>query len=415
MSLVAKVYDRTYQNLLATLTLADDIGCQPPLRGTGAGGLTLPLTATDPADVAALASQQGAVAFRHIVRFEDDGVPVFAMVIRDREVNRVDSGEEAMAGTDVDGPGILSLWSKAVWFPEGGIGTYSSFAEERNLNFASPYYDDTWWGNAVQDEQGTGDVGGPRAGYPKNLPAEAETAWWIWSQAKNGAGSMPAGDAYFRKRYTSPGELVRIFVTADNSHELYLDGERINVDSVYAAGGIGWAGLKSIDRYLTPGQHLFAFKGTNVAGVDPNPAAVFLAVVRLVDTGTVLGTTVLVTDNTWKALGYPATVPGLTIGHQIRIFKEEAQNRGALAGWALSFTDDEDSDGNVWAEAASSYRIGLDGLSFLAQLSEAYADISPSWDSLTLNAWVKGTKGGPSGLTLTPGVNVARMVNQANG
>lgn len=414
MALVAKVYNSTYSVLVETLTLAQDVGCQPALDEPGAGGLTLPLTAPDYA--ATLAAQQAACSFRNIIRFEDGGTAVHAIVIRSKTVKRVQAGEEAAQEIDVDGPGTLSLWSKAVLYPELGVADFP-FTDVRSFNFASTLLDDSAWTAAVEDEQGTGDPGGPREGFPANMPAEAETAWWIWSQANDINGSVPAGNAYFRGTYTSTGEYVRIFVTADNSHEFYLDNHLVEVDSLAIAGGVGWAGLKTIDRWLSPGDHLFAFKANNAPGVDPNPAGVIMAVVELVDKGSALGSTLFTTNAlSFVALGYPASPPGFTPGHQARIFLEEAQARGALAGWTLGCTDTLDSDGVAWASAPeSAYQVGLDGLSFLQQLAEAYCDIAVDASSLRLDMWNKGTKGGASGVTLTPGVNVGSMINQGTG
>lgn len=413
MALVAKVYNPDYTALLRTITLAADLGCLPMLNEPGSGGLTLPLTA--PAHAATLVLEQGDCDFGNIVRFEDGGTPVHAIVIRSKRVTRVAPGEEVDQDVDIEGPGTLSLWSKAVWYPEIGVGNFA-YTDSRTFNFASTYLDDSGapWGAAVEIEQGTGDPGGPREGYPKNLPSVVEPAWWIWSEANDINGSVPAGDAYFRKTATMAGGLARIFITADNSHELWIDGGLVEVDLVSTAGGVGWAGLKSIDRYFTPGDHLFAIKGTNVAGTDPNPAGPIMGVVELTDTGTELGSLLVQTDSTWRALGYPASPPGFTPGEQVRIFMEEAQARGALDGWTLGFTDTLDSDGNAWTAIESTYPIGLDGLSFLRKLAEKDVDVRARPDALVLDMWVKNT-GPASGVTLTPGTNVGRMVNKGQG
>lgn len=411
MALVAKVYDVSYNVMLRELTLAADLGCLPMLNQPGSGGLTLPLTAPD--YVAELALQQAYCSYGNLVRFELDGEPVHTIVIGSKRVERVAQGEEAAQGIDVMGPGTLALWQKAVWYPEIGAGHFP-YTDARTFNFASTYYEDSAapWGAAVEIEQGTGDPG-PRFGYPKNLPAAAEDAWWIWSQANNGAGSVPAGNAYFRHwEFGMAGGLARIFITADNSHELWIDGGLVEVDLATVAGGVGWAGLKSIDRYFEPGDHLFAIKATNLPGVDPNPAGPIMAVIELLDTGTVLGALLVRTDATWRALGYPMSAPGFTPGEQVRIFMEEAQNRGELPGWTLGFDDVEDSDGNAWEAIESTYPIGLDGLSFLSKLAETAVDVMAAPDALRLDMWVKGTKGGPSGYVLTPGVNLGRMTNQ---
>lgn len=306
----------------------------------------------------------------------------------------------------------MALWEDMVVYPELGAGQVLE-NDTRLFNFSSKHFDDSAWGAAVQSEQGTGDAGGSRYAAPANLPPEMEVAWWIWSEASPTTGSVAAGDAYFRKSYTTTGELVRIYITADNAHELYLDGELVEVDDVLRGGGVGWGGLKQVDRWLSSGTHVFAIKGTNVAGVAPNPAGVLMAAFQLTSNGMTLGPLRVQTDNTWKALGYPASVPGLTPGKVLRHLLEEAQARGAMTGVTLGFTDAVDTAGAAWATTPDiGFPVGLDGLSVLRQLSESYIDCAMAPGSLRLDAWSHGTRGAAKAVTLTPGVNLTELRNE---
>ena len=393
------IYDAANAVLVTELEDSHSRSWQDRISDPGGGAFSLQ---NDDAD-------RAACAFGRVVRYSIDGVPRFAALIESKTIRGVAPGEEADQLSDYKGRGTMARWEDFVVYPEGGTSRPN---DTRTFNFASSYFDDAGWGFAVQDEQGTGDAGGPRYGFPTNLPPEAEPAWWIWSQAKNGAGSMPAGDAYFRKTYNSPGELVRIFITADNAHELWLDNALLEVDSVTMAGGVGWAGLKSIDRWLSPGNHLFAIKATNLPGVDPNPGGVLMAAVKLVEQGSQLGATVLVTDSSWKALGYPAAPPGFTPRRVLEILLTEAQTRGAVPGLTIGGTNAVDSDGVAWPVSPDiSVRVGTDGLSVLRQLSEAYIDCAMDPASLRLDVWVHGGKGGASGVVFAAGVNIVEAVH----
>lgn len=410
MALVAKVYDRTYTTLLQTLTLAEGLGCQPVLRGPGVGGFTLPLTAPDHA--ATLALEQAACTYGRIVRFEDGGTPVFAMVIRSKTVNRVDPREEAGQGIDVDGPGTLAMWQRAVWYPEAGIeadgvGLPIPY-DTRHLTFAAAIFDDSGW-DFVEEAA----ISTVEQGAPTHFPDV--------SAGKIRPGGSPVVDADpevfgARRQFTTTGgdKMYRWVFTADDGVAVYFDAVKV----FDATRPRMWQETQQVDVRLRDGAHLLALQGTNIDFPGTNLSWVLGTLYELVQgaDGLELGAIVVNTRDDWVGAQFGDTPPGFTPGAQIRIFLEEAQARGALDGWTLNFDDDMDSDGVEWPVApASSYQIGLDGLSFLAKLSEAYADIQADPASLALNAWVFGTKGGPSGVTLTPGVNVGRMTNEGSG
>lgn len=404
MTVTVSVYDPTNTTEITPggLVKSHDRKWNDPLSQPGSASVTVQNTDT----------QRAAMTFGRVLRWSINGTARFASLIEAKAVATVAPGEEAEQVTKVDGRGTMARWEDFVVYPEGGVGAVP-LGDTRTFNFASSYYDDTTWTAAVQIEQGTGDPGGPRAGFPVGLPAEAETAWWIQSQANDVNGSVPAGDMYFRKTYVSPGELVRIVVTADNAHELWLNGQLVEVDSFDRAGGIGWAGVKTVDIYLPTGSHLFAVKVTNVAGVDPNPSGFILAAIRLENAGSTYGATVLVSDSSWKALGYPASPPGFTPRRVLDILLTEAKARGAVPELTLGASNAADSDLTPWPVAPDiAFRIGLNGLEVLAQLAESYIDCAMSPTSMRLDVWVHGGKGGASGVTYAAGVNITSANHQ---
>lgn len=61
------------------------------------------------------------------------------------------------------------------------------------------------------------------------------------------------------------------------------------------------------------------------------------------------------TDTSWKMLAYPATAPGMTPGHILRVLIEEARARGVgvLDNFTLDFSDALDSAGTAWSSSLS--------------------------------------------------------------
>lgn len=211
---------------------------------------------------------------------------------------------------------------------------------------------------------------------------------------------------------TGGDKMYRLLYTGDDGAEIWIDGVRV-------AGQVSprmWQRTQNIDVRLRDGDHLVAIQGTNIDFPGSNLSWVIAAMFELEDGGTTLGALLWTTQDSWVGAQYGDTPPGFTPGEQARIFLEEAQARGALEGWALGCTDDLDSAGVAWAVSpSSSYQIGLDGLSLLEQLGEAYADVLADPSALVLDMWNFGTLGGPSGLTATPGGNVGSMVNRGTG
>lgn len=410
MALVVKVYDPTYTSLLRTLTLTEDIGCHPSMRGPGSGVFALPLTAPDYA--ATLALEHAACVHRNIARIEDGGSAVYAGVIRKRTVVRAAPPEEAEHGIEIDTVGTRALWQRAVWYPEGGvlvdgIGLPLPY-DTRHLTFVAADFDDSGWSTVTAVDISTAEQDSP-------------TDWPDASAKKIRPGGSPTVDRDpevfgVRTTFTTSGgdRMYRIFYTADDGLEMFIDGVRV----VSEVRPRLWQKTQHIDVRLRDGTHTWAIQGTNIDFPGLNYSWVVASLWTLVQgaLGIEIDTLVKNTDATWLGAQFGSTPPGFSPGAQARIFLEEAQARGALDGWTLGCTDDDDSNGNAWAsEPASSYQIGLDGLSFLAKLEEAYCDVWARPDALVLDLFNKGTIDGASGVTLAPGTNVGLFVNEADG
>ncbi len=405
--LTARAFPPTFVGAGTALDKAWGMTYDDRLRG--AGGFSLNIQNDDTAGLAV-------TDFGAVIQMRLDNVPVFAGIVEERIVRAVAPGEERDQYTEIAGRGTLALNDSWAVYPERPVSETISNTR-RLFNFSSFNFDDSDWTAAVEIEQGLGDPGGPREGFPIGLPVEAQTAWWIQSEANDIDGSVPAGDQYYRSPNLDVvgGRLTRIFISADNSHELYHNNELLHVDSVAVAGGVGWAGVKVLDRYLQNGQHRFGVKVANVAGADPNPSGFIFACVNLTNSGATLGTPVLVSDDSWLALGYPASEPGFTLGRILELLLTDAAVRGVIVP-ALGFTDELDSNGNPWADTPDiSVGIGTKGMAFLATMAEAYLDLAMDPDTFTLRAYPKGERGTASGVTFAAGTNIARLSHALRG
>ena len=105
---------------------------------------------------------------------------------------------------------------------------------------------------------------------------ELVNAKWIWHKEGNPAASAPPGERFFRRVITL-GQAqriaaARILVTADNSFELWVNGQQAGV-----GGNFKETYTFDIKRRLQPGMNQFAVKAVN--GADyPNPAALIAAI-----------------------------------------------------------------------------------------------------------------------------------------
>lgn len=361
-----------------------------PLSDAGSGSVKLQ---NDDADMAAC-------VLGNIVRFELAGAPVFAMVVERHDVAAIAAGEEADEATIVSGRGTMALWQQMVVYPEVALTT-EPFWDNRRFDFTSALLSDAAWPAAIvtpTEVDGAGDC--IISCHPPNWPDP--TAEHIWDRLAGSAVSVPVGTVFFRKSFSVAVDTpVELRAAADDAYEVYVDGVPIVAD------GPVYLGQSKSSRFrLSAGTHLIAVRATNANALK---ASMVLTVMTIGADGNP-GTVVVNSGADWKCLGYPASPPGFTPGYIIRRLLTEAQARGVLTGMMTSFTDSADSAGALWPTTADvAFRVGLDGLAMLAQLAETYIETEMSPTSLTLHAWVRGTKGAASAVALARGVNLMSL------
>jgi hypothetical protein len=141
------------------------------------------------------------------------------------------------------------------------------------------------------------------------------------------------------------------------------------------------------------GPHVAAVKVTNFD--RPNPATnvmgFIFSVVKLLGGGIQAGDVVTGSSAGTKMLAFPATEPGMTPGHIVKVFVEENQTLGALAFLHLDFDETDDSAGTPWPKEVNlSFQVGatlLDVVQSMTAQGLAYFRIKPDSTTFTLQAF----------------------------
>jgi hypothetical protein len=338
---------------ISALDTQQRVRFQDVLNDTGSGSLQIQLDDTDAALL---------VPGTEIRCYLFGEVAFTWEVLQNPQIALHGEGEEASRTKSVTGQGRGVLLDKAKVYPSRGVNNTVN-AQHRLYTFASPDYPrkDTW-GNAfsivkagtlfmeraVQIEY-TGIID-DEENVLETIFVPAPNGWpipdaeWIWGQAD----TTIVGKCYFRKEfYIGSTENIAIIASADNYFTLYLDGTPIVGESEVIHS---WKDYKRVDLKLTAGWHTFGMIGVNAPWPAEflNPSAIVAAIARLDQDGEILAPAIIQSDATWKALAYPESVPGWTPGEVMIDAIEEAQARGALAGFTYDFTAANDSLGNPW-------------------------------------------------------------------
>jgi len=108
------------------------------------------------------------------------------------------------------------------------------------------------------------------AGEDAPTPNPLAHAKWIWHKEGNPAVKAPVGKRYFRRSFTVDDtgnvQSARVFMTADNSFELWANGRRVGKGDNFHL-----AGMFDIKPLLRSGLNVLAVAAEN-GGTDPNPA-----------------------------------------------------------------------------------------------------------------------------------------------
>lgn len=357
------------------------------------------------------------------VCFELDGNPILWWTIKEIEPVTIGDGEEADEVTTYRGPtfslkdGIVYM-SKGMYevtspaYLAGLVISTKPFSDDRYLGWMEPQYDDSAWSAAVE----VLDPAGPFR--PEGFPDPA--AHWIWHEADT-AGEHATGSGFFRTTFTTVSDVVfavKIFTAGLDEYELYLDGVLIAKTDPATdsdAGQVARAITVEINGAL---PHTLAARVTHtVEGL-----AGFLCTVYEHKTDTVL----VRSDDTWAAID-AADEPSMTPGSVMSQLVGEAQDRGALGGVTLDFTDTVDSDGTNWPAIVGDFAVKvLDELDLVQdQLAESYVEWAylPENGGKELSMWVApgidipggGTgvgRGSASGVEFVRGVNCTGLSHQ---
>ena len=172
-------------------------------------------------------------------------------------------------------------YSKRVMIPSASFsiaylmqnGSFSSLAYDNGKYGVSP------WGTSV-------------SGWPDS------NAHWIWDRPSRNAA--PPGSVFFKKTFFVPSSTsITIYATCDNTIQLYLDGNKVIT-------GSSWTTTYSYSITANAGTHVIWVNGTNT-GSNPSSAGCIVSV------RSSSGATLLSSDGTWQALGYPSTPPKVNV------------------------------------------------------------------------------------------------------
>jgi len=346
------------------------------------------------------------------IRVTDDTNPAMRafFVVENRRKATVDEGEEWGQTTVFEGRGHGCVLEEGIVLPEWFGFEGKPTTDYRTFGFASRYFDDSTWPAAVVSSD-------DMFGTPQDWH-DTRDGSWIWDRTVNGAFTAPVMDAYFRKVYsTAAAKRAVIFMAVDDLGELWHNNALLTVEEDWYKGQ-----SRSAEVELTPGDNLIAVKASNV-----NVAKAGLKVAcYLLDANNEPGTLLFESDATWKCLGVEPgdDVPGYTPGGILEqaLFEMSSQDivagHHALADVTIGFDQWNDSDGTAWPTVTDfAVRIGTSILDLARMLAEVYVDWAMDRDTLRLEAWVKGQRGGASGVQLYAGQggSITSLVHEGTG
>lgn len=388
--ITAAVYNVTNSALVSTLPGSKDRKWQDRYSDPGSASLVLRNADADRADCVE----------DRIVRLAIDGTTRYAFIIEGHTKRSVAQQEASAQLTEYKGRGTMARWEDWVTYPEPGLDS-PLLGETRFFNFASTYFDDSAWAlvNAVA---------------LSTVEQDAPARWPDAVTMKIRPGGSPVVDRDpeefgVRTTFITAGgdKTYRMFFTGDDGVDIFIDGVRI-AEEVRPRM---WQEPRQVDVRLKDGTHLWAIKGTNIDFPGLNYSWVAAVIYEVNSDGT-LGGLIRCTDATWVGAQFGTTPPGFSPRRVLEILLDEAQARGAVPELTLGGTTTTDQDGTAWPTTPDiAFRVGLDGLGVLRQLSETYIDCAMDPESMELQVWVKGGKGAPSGVVLAPAVNITEAMH----
>jgi len=246
-----RVFDPTGATLTGYIAQGQDKQFVDSFNEPGFGQVTVPWGSPD-ADL---------LVRDAVVRVYYNSAAVFAWVVETLDRTRVDSDGRKII--HASGRGVLCWLDDAVVYPQGGLLPYT--APDRPFNYASP--DGPWkvagnWSAplGVAWESDTT----ARAKNPAKWANVDRAAKWIWKTSPT-AQNVPEGTVnWFRSTFTlTEPTKVRVWATADNSLQLYVDGT-LAIDSAdWSANAPTWSQFSTYTVDLGKGTHVLAARVRN--------------------------------------------------------------------------------------------------------------------------------------------------------
>jgi hypothetical protein len=250
-----QVWDPLGENMLAVLGNREDARWLDDMNDAGNGSFLL--HALDP-----LATEEN-LATRNLIRWVYSG--------RIRFTSRIEKRRQVVSGRDdfedqkwrLEGRGSLALLSDAVVYPEYGLNKWTR--KGRNFFFGSaegPWYIRSNWFRPAGVKYKDVPDSHPWDGFPENWPDK--NAQWIWPTNPNRLAEP--GPAWFRSTFTLDKErTITVFVSADDSAEVYIDGERLMSTGGRTGNEFGFKRISRREIRLPKGDHLLAVRVDNEA------------------------------------------------------------------------------------------------------------------------------------------------------
>jgi hypothetical protein len=223
------------------------------LKGVGSGSFKIAIS--DPKIVA----NPDLLKARNIAKVKVNGRVVGAFKIQNKEASTIGEGEKAQEAYLVTGPGLKQLLADAQVRPFGGLRSDSK--DNRGFNFSSPigdWYVPAQWTKPDYMDQVGNTPGSPWRYAPTKWPGSAMYAKWMWDTSTVRSSGK---EDYFRLAFNADEEgTYRLYLAAQDSWAVYLDGEQIKVSDPDTTA---WTEATKIEMDLTEGDHVLGIYATN--------------------------------------------------------------------------------------------------------------------------------------------------------
>jgi len=402
-----RVYNAAGTTLLGTLTRRRGVRFSDTLH-LPCGTISVQVHTSDPALVAAPTLLDPLnvikVAIDYGAGFVERSTPY--RIEADDEV-LVSEGEVGDRWRTVTGRDARSFLDDAVIYPESALGRYTG--DERWFGFMSAqgdwYVPADWSAPSFATPNFRPPEGFPRS-HPAAWPDEPSKRMWSVDPDATGADGVYR-EVLFRASFTVPtAGNYKIYVTADDFYELYLDGQ---LSSVQDARLFQWLETFEVARSFVPGTYRLALKGWD----DYLTRSFVMVAVCKVDLEGKPTETVFRSEAGAGWLQHQVAPNGTPVGWRgdqiLRALVLEAQARGAtpVDSLTLGFTNTLDSAGVAWAGGFQDrkFNVGTSVLDALDKLTELGMDVAVT-PGMVLNAWKQRGTNKTATVQFLPGVNL---------